>query len=178
MVLSAPATYLAKTLDLLGTKDIYKQRVKRLVVVDSGERQDAPAMRRILAEWPSPIVFCGRQVGDSLNFPAASLDTVFAWAPRNPVVDAYRAFRPMPYDAPLWDMAGMLYAVHPDKNYFQTVNGTLDVDNDGAFRFTENAGGAHRALSIDPAQRDATLQAMIETAGAKPPAPQQRFRQP
>src|SRR5258707_2084485 len=33
VILSAPATYLAKSLDLLGTKELYKERVRRFVIV-------------------------------------------------------------------------------------------------------------------------------------------------
>ena len=36
VVLSAPATYLAKSLELQGAKELYKERVKRLVIVDVG----------------------------------------------------------------------------------------------------------------------------------------------
>jgi hypothetical protein len=60
MILSARATYLAKSLDLEGVKDLYRQRVKMLVVVDSGEPQDVPAMRKVLLEFPAPLVFCGK----------------------------------------------------------------------------------------------------------------------
>ncbi len=71
VVLSAPATYLAKSLDLLGVKEIYKQRVKRLVIVDAGAPQrDVPAIRRILAEWPAPVFFAGRKWARHCRFPA------------------------------------------------------------------------------------------------------------
>ena len=71
VVLSAPATYLAKSLDLQGAKAIYQERVKRLVIVDSGApQQDVPALRKVLAEWPTPIIFCGKEVGGALPFPA------------------------------------------------------------------------------------------------------------
>ena len=104
VVLSAPATYLAKSLDLLGTKELYKERVKRLVIVDAGApQQDVAALRKVLAEWPTPIFYCGREVGEALPFPGASLAKEFAWADAHPVVDAYRAFKPMPYDAPSHD---------------------------------------------------------------------------
>jgi hypothetical protein len=175
VVLSAPATYLAKTLDLQGTKELFKQRVRNLVVVDSGMRQDVPAMRRILAEWPSPIVFCGREVGEALPFPATSIEKDFAWAPSNPVVDAYRAFKPMPYDAPSWDMAAMLYAVHPDKGFFQTQAGAIQVRDDGGMSFTAVNNGPHRTMVIDPAQKDKILETLIGIASAQPVVPQ-RFR--
>jgi hypothetical protein len=177
VVLSAPATSLAKTLDLQGVKEIYKQRVRMLVVVDSGARQDAPALRRLLADWPTPIVFCGKEVGEALPFPAASIDKEFAWAPANPVTDAYRAYKPMPYDAPSWDLAAMLYAVHPDRGFFETDAGTLQVADDGSLKFAEGSGN-HKALRTDPARREKILQSLVETASAKPQAPQQRVRPP
>jgi hypothetical protein len=111
VVLSAPATWLARSLDLFGAKDQYRQRVKRLVIVESAETaKDPAALRRIIAEWPSPIYFSGRDVGQALQFPGASVDELFRWAPAHPVADAYRAFRPMPYDAPADDLAAMFHA--------------------------------------------------------------------
>jgi len=180
MVLSAPATYLAKTLDLQGTKEIYKQRLKMLVVVDTGEggiRQDVPAIRRVIAEWPGPLVYCGKDIGEALPFPAASIDKDFAWAPANPVTDAYRAYKPMPYDAPAWDMAATLYAVHPDQGFFGTDRGTLQVGDDGSLKFSVGPG-SHKALRVDAEQRDKVMQTLIELASAKPVVPQQRNRPP
>src|SRR5688500_14014246 len=53
VILSAPATYLAKIFDYAGTKDLIKSKVRTLIVSDSP--QDPAAMRRVLAEWPSPV---------------------------------------------------------------------------------------------------------------------------
>jgi hypothetical protein len=178
MVLSARATYLAKSLDLDGVKELYKQRVKMLVVVDSGEAQDVPAMRKVLAEFPSPVVFCGREVGEALPFPGASVDKAFAWAPAHPIADAYHAWKPGVYDFPSYDLAGVLHAVHPDKGFFQLSEaGAVTVAEDGRMKFTTGVGKV-RSLLVDPAQKDKVVQAFVEIAGAKPPAPQQRFRPP
>ena len=47
IVLSAPATYLARSLDLQGVKQLYKERVKRLVIVDAGATaRDAAALKK------------------------------------------------------------------------------------------------------------------------------------
>jgi hypothetical protein len=178
VILSAPATYLAKTFDLQGTKDLYKQRVRMLVIVDAGmPTQDVPAMRRVLAEWPGPIVFCGHEVGRALPYPAASIEKDFAWAPANPIVDAYRAYKPMPYDAPSWDLAATLYAVHPDHGFFGTDTGAIEVADDGRITFTASASGKHKALIVDPAQKDKIIRTYVEVASAKPVEPK-RFRPP
>ncbi|MDQ1473802.1 MAG: hypothetical protein QOJ99_5282 [Bryobacterales bacterium] len=180
LILSAPATYLAKTFDLQGTKEIYKQRVRMLVVVEAGEggvRQDVPALRRVLAEWPGPIVYCGKEIGEALPFPAASIERDFGWAPTNPVTDAYRAYKAMPYDAPSWDLAATLYAVHPDQGFFDTEQGTIQVADDGALKFAAGSGN-HKALRVDPDKRDKVIQTLVELASAKPVVPPQRVRPP
>ena len=47
---------------LLGTKDLYKERVKRLVIVDTGTPyKDAAALRKVVAEWPTPVFYCAER---------------------------------------------------------------------------------------------------------------------
>ena len=84
-------------------------------------KSDVAAARKLFAEWPTPIVAVGSEVGDALPYPGASIEKDFAWAPAHPVVDAYRALKPMPYDAPASALAAVLYAVHPDDGLFQAV---------------------------------------------------------
>jgi hypothetical protein len=178
IILSARATYLAKSLDLDGVKDLYKQRVKMLVVVDSGTPQDVPAMRKVLAEFPAPIVFCGREIGQALQFPGASIDKDFAWSPAHPIADAYRAFQAGVYDFPSYDLASALYAVHPDKNFFKVSDaGVIEVSEDGGVRFRAGAGRV-RSLIFDPARKQEILRTFVEVSSAKPVVPAPRVRKP
>jgi inosine-uridine nucleoside N-ribohydrolase len=183
VVCTGPATDLAGVLDLPEARDLISRKVRYLVLgagsypdgpPESGIRADIRAARRILAEWPSPIVACGSEVGNALPFPASCLDQDFAWAPAHPLVDAYRAAKPMPYDAPSWAMAAALYAVRPKETYFQVSGeGTISVLDDGRTHFT--AGGRHRYLIADPAQKDRVIQAYTQLASTHP-VPRQRFR--
>jgi purine nucleosidase len=174
MILSARATYLAKSLDLDGVPELYKQRVKMLVVVDSGNPQDVPAMRKVLAEFPAPVVFSGRDIGQALPFPGACIDKDFAWTPAHPIVDAYHAFRPGVYDFPSHDLAAALYAVHPDKDFFKLSDaGTIVLGDDGIMKFAAGAGKT-RSLIFDPSRMQAVLQTFVEVASAKPVIPQPR----
>jgi hypothetical protein len=158
MVLSAPATYLARSLDLQGVKQLYKERVKRLVIVETGATaRDAVALKKVIDEFPSPIVFCKPEIGESLPFPGARMEKDFAWAPSHPVVDAYRAWKPMPYDAPSHDLAATWYAVHPTDGFFTVED---------------------RQLRLVADKKDALIEKFVEYAAAKPPTPQQRFRPP
>jgi hypothetical protein len=145
MVLSAPATWLAKSLSLLGTKDLYQERVKRLVIVEAGVTgQDLASLRRLLAEWPTPVVLVPRELGEQLMFTAAALDTAFGWAPAHPVVDAYKAFKTMPYDTPLHDLAAMYYAHKVDGPFTLSESGALSVGADGRIAFAAQADGRSR----------------------------------
>jgi hypothetical protein len=177
MVLSASPTSLAKSLDLLGVKDLYQARVKRLVIVESGVSGHDPASaRKLLSEWPTPVVYCPRAIGEQLPFSGAALDTVFNWAPAHPVVDAYRAFKPMPYDVPLHDLAAMHYAVKPDAGFFVLSEpGALSVANDGTFTFAAGPGNT-RQLVLQPTKRAEALDALIAMAATQPPPPTQRGR--
>lgn len=177
VVLSGPATYLARSLELQGVKELYQERVKRLVLVDAGVLQaDPAALRRILADWPSPVIYCGKEIGEALLFPAAAIEKEFAWAPAHPVVDAYCGYRQMPYDAPLWDVAAMHYAVHPDSGFFSLSGpGTVTVSADGAMKFVAG-GGRIRALAVDASKKQEIVAAFVAAVSAKPSQPQQRFR--
>jgi hypothetical protein len=156
MILSAPATYLAKSLDLLGARDIYKERVKRLVIVETGATsRDAAALKKVIDQFPAPIVYAKPDLGESLQFPGARIEKDFATP--HPVVDAYRAYKPMPYDAPAHDLAAAWYAVHPNDGFFQVADG---------------------ALKVVPEKKDALVEKFVEYAAMKPVAPPQRFRPP
>jgi hypothetical protein len=179
VILSAPATYLAKSLNLNNAKELYKDKCRRLVIVDAGvPQQDVPAIRKVIAEWPSPIFFCSKEVGDALPFPGSALEKAFEWSPLHPVVDAYNAAGKMPYNAPSYDLAAAHFAVHPDSGFFQLSEaGSLVVSDDGKFTF-KPGGGQVQSLKVDPAKKEALMLAMIDVLGTKPAAPQQRTRPP
>jgi hypothetical protein len=176
MILSARATYLARSLDLDGVIELYKQRVKMLVIVDSGAPQDVPAMRKVLAEFAAPVIFCGREIGEALQFPGAGIDKDFAWATAHPIMDAYHAFRGGVYDFPSYDLAAALYAVHPDKEFFKLSEaGNIVLSDDGSMKFAPGPGKV-RSLVLDPAQKENILQTFVEVSSAKPVVPAPRGR--
>jgi hypothetical protein len=116
-------------------------------------------------------------VGEALPYPASSIEQDFGWTKAHPVVDFYRAAKPMPYDAPSQDLAAVLYAVRPDAGLFQLSAGTIEVMDDGGMRFSPSSEGKHKRLSVDPAKRDQILAALREVVTAKPvpPPPRRRF---
>jgi len=177
-VLDGPATDMVKLMDLYGAKPQLTAKVRVLVAAlgaypggpaEANVKNDIAAARKMFAEWPTPIVAVGREIGEALPYPAASIDKDFAWAPAHPIVDAYKAYKTMPYDAPSPGLAAALYAVHPDDGYFKLSEpGTITVLDDGQTKFTPGAGGKHRYLIADPAQKDKVLKMYTEMLSAKP----------
>jgi hypothetical protein len=180
VVLTGPATNLAGLLALPGTAQLIARKVRMLVVAaDAITMSDVATAKRLFAEWPTEIVVAGSEVGDALPFPGASIDKDFAWSEAHPLVAAYRAYHPMPYDAPAVAMAAALYAVRPRENYFKVSDpGTVSVAIDGRFQFAAASGGKHRTLIADATQKERIQQIYVETASTKPVGRVQRFRPP
>jgi hypothetical protein len=108
-----------------------------------------------------------------LPYPGDSINKDFAWSTApHPLVDAYRAFKTMPYDAPTPGMAAALYAVHPDDGYFKLSEpGTITVLDDGRTKFTPGPGGKHRYLIADPAQKEKITKLYTTLVSTKPVPP-------
>jgi len=139
-------------------------------VPDPIVRADVAGFRRLLADWPAPIVMAGAELSDALPFPGSSVDTSFTWAPHHPVVDAYRGFRAFPYDAPSRTLAAMLYVSSPDQRYFELSEpGTITVTDDGRTRFTPSPSGTHRYLIARPDQKERVLETYVQLVSAQPP---------
>ena len=151
IVLSAAPDYLLREVALPGVKQLITAKVKSLIIVESPGLLDSEALRRLRAEWPTLVVTIDQAIGDSVPYPAASIEKDFAQP--HPVVDAYRAHKLMPYDAPSYDMAGMLYAIHPELPFWVKQG----------------------KVTLDPEQKDTLLKTYIETASAKP-VPRRQFR--
>jgi inosine-uridine nucleoside N-ribohydrolase len=179
VVLSGPATNLAAVLDLHGAKEIIVAKVRVLAVAagaypegspDAAILTDIAAAKRLFAEWPTPIVAVGPEIGEQLLYPASSIENDFGWTAAHPIVDAYRAFRPMPYDAPTAALAAALYAVRPDSGYFQLSEpGTISVLDDGSTRFALSPDGKHRYVILNPEKKEEITKTYTEIVSAEPP---------
>jgi hypothetical protein len=180
VVLDGPATNLVRLLDLKGAKELVAAKVKMLVMVggrysgDGGAaepcfRADVGAVRRLLAEWPTPIVLAGRELGAELPYPGSSIEKDFVSAPTNPIPVAYRLAGAMPYDAPAPALAAALYAVRPTEGFFKvSAAGTVQVADDGTASFRASAGGKHQYLVADAAQKERVITAYRGLVSAPP----------
>jgi len=178
VVLSGPATNLAHLLAQHDGKYWIERKAKLLVAAIGAYPQgsaelyaqsDVAAAQKLFDEWPTPIVACGSEIGDAFPFPAAAIDQDFGWSQAHPVADAYRAYRPMPYDAPSSAMAAALYAARCNEDFFRlSAPGKISVGADGRTHFAAAGGGKHRYLIGEPEQRDRIVKTYVELASAKP----------
>jgi len=190
MVVTGPLTNLVRELALPGNKEMIAAKVGALILgagdfsgsaVDPRIRADIQAARRIFAEWPTPIVVVGKEAGDAVPYPGASVATDFAWATTHPVVEAYKASKPVPYDVPSQAVLAALYATDMKSDLLKLSEmGRIEVLDDGRTKFTPSTTGTHRHLLTTPgAEWKANLvKAFTALASAKPAVPAGRGRGP
>lgn len=166
------STNLARLLETAEGRELARRKVKLLSLMggafpknqpEYNIKIDIPAAKKLFAEWPSPIVASGFEVGLSMQFPASSIENEFGWVAHHPVVDSYRAYKKMPYDRATWDPTAVLYAIRPERGYFSlSAPGRIGVDEVGHTPFTPDPAGRHRYLIVNEVQRARALEAMIQ----------------
>ncbi len=124
--------------------------------------KDVPAAKVIFEQWPTPVVTSPFEVGVQIRYPAKSIENDFSWAPQHPVVEAYKAYLPMPYDRPTWDPTAVLYAVEGGDWFTVSPPGRIEVTDEGSTLFTEDPAGTRRYLAVTTEQAGTILQHFIE----------------
>jgi hypothetical protein len=132
--------------------------------------QDQAAARDTARLWPTPIVWSGKEVGLALCYPSASIERDYGYVKHHPVAEAYCLFNPPPHNRPCWDLTSVLYAVYPDRDYFDlSPPGGVKIEEDGFTRFDAQTGGRDRYLRVNPAQVPRLIEAFVQLA-SQPPA--------
>jgi inosine-uridine nucleoside N-ribohydrolase len=165
------STNLAHLLEAPGGRDLVAKKVSRLVVMagdfagggaEYNVKIDVPAAQKLVRDWPTPVYWSGFEVGQTIKYPAASIERDFGAPGTNPVADAYRAYMKMPYDRETWDLTAVLYGVRPDDGYLTaSAAGVVSVDDKGNTTFQPRAGGLHHVLSVNDVQRARILEAFV-----------------
>jgi inosine-uridine nucleoside N-ribohydrolase len=165
------STNLARLLDEPGGRALVAKKVKLLSLMagnftggaaEYNVKEDVKACQKLVAEWPGEMVWSGFEVGLSMKYPAASIERDYRWAAKHPVVDGYKAYMRFPYDRETWDLTSVLYAVRAGGGYFGLSEaGTVAVDAQGNTKFRPQAGGRHRYLKVNDAQKARALEAMV-----------------
>ena len=132
---------------------------------------DIPAAQKLARDWPTPMVWSGYEIGIAASFPHTVIEEDLNYTAHHPLKDAYYLYNPPPHDRPTWDPTSVLYAVMPERGYFDlSPRGIVSVESDGAtlFRPTKDNEDRHRFLTMRPEQavrvREAVVQLSVEPA--------------
>jgi inosine-uridine nucleoside N-ribohydrolase len=131
-------------------------------------KTDLASAKTLFAQWPTPIVASGFEIGQAIRYPARSIENDYKYVEHHPIAHAYRLYQKMPYDRQTWDLTAALYAVRQDRGYFGlSPEGTISVDGEGRTHFTAGPG-RHRYLTVNEVQKAKTLEALIQLASQPP----------
>jgi inosine-uridine nucleoside N-ribohydrolase len=161
--------------------DLIKQKVRLLSImaggfqtIDHGNHfleanviNDIPAMQKLARLWPDevPIVWSGYEIGIAVTYPRESIAADFEYVPHHPVKEAYLLHSGPNHDRPSWDLTSVLYAVHPDRGYFDlSPPGRVTVADDGFTRFTpaKDGKGRDRFLKLNFTQAARVREALVQ----------------
>ena len=136
---------------------------------------DVPAAQKLAREWPTPVVWSGYEIGMAAPFPHEAIERDLDYLPHHPLKEAYFLYSPPPHNRPTWDPTAVLYAVYPDRGYFNlSPAGMVTVENDAAtlFRPSKKGGpeGTHRFLTMHPEQAARVQEAIVQLSVEPPKA--------
>ena len=134
--------------------------------------KDVPAAQALVKNWPSPVVFSGYEIGVAAAFPHEVIEHDLDYVKHHPLKEAYCLYNPPPHDRPTWDPTALLYAVFPERGYFDlSPAGTVTVEDNGAtwYRPSRDGKGPHRYLVMSAAQAARVREAIMQLS-VEPPA--------
>lgn len=184
LVVVGPETNIARLLQSgadehsqLNGVDLVKQKVK-LVSVMGGVYtnefnfpewnivQDLEASKVLFAQCPVPVVASGFEIGDKFRYPAKSIENDFEGGHANPLVMSYITYDSMPYERQTWDLTSVLYAIEPEKAWFDlSPKGKITIEADGKSNFAEGKGD-HQYL-IYKNNQQSVLNRLVELVTGK-----------
>ena len=138
---------------------------------------DIPSAQKMFAEWPTPIVFSGFEIGETIRHPGLSMRNEYNYVPYHPVKIAYHFYLGLENDQATFDLTSALYAVRPDRGYF-TLSEPCDVRFDDAGRtlYQFNPNGKNRFMTVTSSQIAMVREALCQLCSEPPKLESRRSR--
>lgn len=167
----------------LAGRDLIRQKVKLLSIMagaftnignDTHYKEynvikDIPAAKKLSEQWPTPMVWSGFEIGITVPFPAKAAESDFNYVAHHPLKEALYLYSPPPQERPTWDLTAVLYAILPERDYFEMSEpGTVTVEADGFTTFTAKAGGTQRYLKLNPTRAARVREALVQFSTQPP----------
>lgn len=167
----------------LSGEDLVEKKVKLLSLmagafrpIDGNARfceynvvEDKRAAKDLVKKWPTPMVFSGFEIGIAAPYPAESILKDYSYVKHHPLAESYILYEPPPHNRPTWDLTSVLYAVCPDRGYFELSSpGWVTVEDDGYTKFEEAAGGRDRYLILPDKQVERVRESLVQLSSQPP----------
>ena len=179
------STNIAQLLDTQGDKysslngkDLVAKKVKMLSIMAGsfGENpvteynvaKDINAAKKVFEEWPTEIIVSPFELGIKILYPESSISDDFNWGMKHPMVEAYKAYLPIPEDRPTWDLTSLMYVVENDGDYNESSPGNVTVDDKGYTNFDKDSKGKHILLSVTDQQAEEIKTYFVDLIKRKP----------
>lgn len=126
--------------------------------------QDVPASRKVLAEWPTPILFSGFEIGQKIHTGIPLIHN--RQIQNSPVKDVFAICIPMAQEDSAgrmsWDETAVFVAVKGWRNYYDLETGNCTINSEG-FNEWNNDGTtkAHLIEKQNPQQIEAIINQLI-----------------
>ena len=125
------STNLARLLKAPGGRELVERKVKLLSLMAGNFSEDPKpeyniytdghAAKELLADWPTPMIFSGFEIGLKVLFPYSVIEKDFGYVPNHPVAEAFKVFAKPGEDRANYDSTAVLEAIRPDHGYFRAV---------------------------------------------------------
>lgn len=132
--------------------------------------KDIPAAQHLTRDWPTPIIYSGFEIGLETALYQDSLKFDYRYEKDHILEVAYRHYNNEYHDQPSWDLTSVLYAVRPDRGYFDlSPVGRVHYDDEGYTYYREDPKATHQYLIASPGQAERVKEALAALA-SQPPA--------
>ena len=130
---------------------------------ESNVRFDVESARKLAREWPTPIVYCGYEVGSRIRTSPVNLKRDYRSRKARFLRDAFAHWASLnapqeglDHRRPTWDLESVLFVLRPEKGrgYFSLSEpGNVDFSDEGVTLFTPTESGTRRAFIVDELAR-------------------------
>ncbi len=166
---------------------LIKKKVKELVIMagafqtirhgtqhlEYNVKKDVPSAQAFADKWPSSVIWSGFEIGIAATYPWKSIMEDYNYVDHHIIKEGYLAYVPeKPHDRPTWDLTAVLYAVFPDRGYFDlSPKGNVKVNDEGRTDFFVSEKGNDRYLIMDEVQTARAREAFVQLVSEPPASP-------
>lgn len=131
--------------------------------------KDLPASRKMIAQWPTEMIFSGVEIGKSIMYPVAGINEDYEYVPFHPVKVGYGFYRGLDKPQATYDLNSVLYAARPNRGYYTLSEpGIVSFTEEGQTIFRPDPQGKHRYQIVDTLQIAAVGEALVQLASEPP----------